>query len=270
MHVGKIGWIGALSPLGAILLLPLFCGTSAAQTATPTLTGCAGHTPPFVQMENGVGANGFSVELFQKIAQKLQRQARIVERPWARCLDEVRSGKIDVAIDAYDDPGRRKIFHYSIPYYTLTPQIFYLASAAPDKLPAHSVAKLRELRGCGLYEYTYEHYDLNEKTMDLGASSDKQMLQKLIAKRCDYAVEELEYVVGGRNTVADWPDEAEVRSYRPAWARGPKLHFLVGHQRAGGQALQIQLNQAITALQKQGETERLGKLYFQSKPVGKP
>lgn len=238
---------------------------STAQAQTQPLTGCASESPPFVHMKEGKGVSGFSVDLFHKIAHSMQRDGQIVDLPWARCLEEVRSGVIDVAVDAYDDPERRQLFHYSQPYYTLTPQIFYLASAAPDVLPAPTVERLRRLKGCGLFEYTYEHYALQAKTLDLGATSDKQLLRKLQAKRCDYAVEELEYVVGARRTETDWPDESNIRSYRPAWAQGPQVHYLVGKKRADGVALLGQLNTAIAAMQKQGEIERLGAGYFQTK-----
>ena len=54
-----------------------------------------------------------------------------------------------------------------------------------------------------MHEYTYEHYDLDARRMDLDADNDLSMLQKLKAGRCDYAVEELEYVIGGRTAVPD-------------------------------------------------------------------
>jgi polar amino acid transport system substrate-binding protein len=257
--------------LSRCLLVVGFCATGAggyADSPVP-LSACAGDTPPFVKMQNGNGVSGFSVDLFGKVAQRLRRHGQIQELPWARCLDQVRAGRVDVAIDAYDDPERHKLFLYSAPYYTLTPQIFYPANADPKLWPVQTVAQLKQFKGCGVHEYTYEHYDLDATTLDLGAGTDKQMLLKLKAKRCAYALEELEYVVGGRNTDTTWPDESDIASYRPTWARGPKLHYLVGRNRADGEELLAQINAAIAVLEKSGDMDKLSHQYLQTKPRGK-
>lgn len=246
-----------------------FPSASMAQGAA-TLSGCASDTPPTVIMKNGRVESGFSVDLFSKAAAQFGRSAVVYDMPWARCLVEVRAGRVDVAIDAFDDPERRKLFHYTKPYHTLTPQIFYRASADPKIWPVKTVTQLKQFKGCGLLGYTYEHYELDAKTIDLGAKSDHQMLQKLIAKRCDYAVEELEYVVGARNSDKQWPDESGLRSYQPSWAKGPRLHFLVGHDNANGQLLQEQLNGALAVLEKQGEVAALRRQYFETKVRPKP
>lgn len=228
------------------------------------LTGCASETPPFVLMNNGRGESGFSVELFKLVATKLQRKADIQELPWARCLDEVKSGRIDLAIDAYDDADRRKLFFYSRAYYTLTPQVFFVPGRKNLVWPVTTVADLKQRSGCGIHEYTYEHYNLEAETLDRGATNDKLMLTKLAAARCDYAIEELEYIIGARAAAADWPDEKNIRSFRPTWARGPQLHYVLGKSRVDGTQLQQQVNTAIVALEKSGEIRRLAKRYFQT------
>ncbi len=86
-----------------------------------TLTGCSSNTPPFVVTKEGKGVSGFSFELFQHVAKQMSRSADVTEMPWARCLVEVKAGRINLAIDAYEDAERRKTFLYSTPYHTLTP-----------------------------------------------------------------------------------------------------------------------------------------------------
>jgi ABC-type amino acid transport substrate-binding protein len=215
-------------------------------------------------MRDGVGIEGFSFDLFQNVARQLGRSSEVKELPWARCLSEVKAGRVDVAIDAYEDADRHKTFHYSTPYYTLTPQIFYVGATAGNALPVTTAQGLKKLNGCGLHEYTYEHYDLDADKLDLGATTDLQMLQKLKIGRCSYALEELEYVIGGRNFNPAWLDETGILSFRPSWARGPQVHFLVGNGRPDGAQLIEQLNAAIGKSSKSGFIKALQRRYFQT------
>ena len=190
------------------------------------------------------------------LATEMKRDLKVLELPWARCLNEVKAARVDIAIDAYDDAERRKIYQYSEPYYTLTPQVFYSTRWSAKVTSAKSASALAKLKGCGVHEYTYEHYDLDAEKMDRGAANDMQMIKKLLAGRCDYAVEELEYIVGQRRTTNGWPDETELRAYQPNWARGPKLHFLVGRTHPDAQHLGRQLDAGIAEFVEQGSRLR--------------
>ena len=226
------------------------------------ITGCASETPPFVLMKDHRGVSGFSVDLLVQIGQHLGRPVEVLERPWARCLEEVKRGDIDVAIDAYDDAERRNQFFYSRAYYTLRPQVFYWRPIYPQGLNVRSGAELQKFAGCGVRGYTYEHYDLDATRMDTGAADDRQMLLKLKAGRCDYAVEELEYIIGSRGKVGGWLDESDLASFEPEWARGPKLHYLIGKGAASREKLHQQIDSAMLALEKSGTLRKLRQKYF--------
>jgi ABC-type amino acid transport substrate-binding protein len=242
---------------GALLSL----GASSAQSL-PALTGCASETPPFILMKDGVGSTGFSVDYFNIVAKRMGRVGVVRDLPWARCLREVEAGKVDVAVDAYEDIERRKKFLYTTPYFTLTPQVFFRPQRAGKGLPAQSAAELAAYSGCGVHEYTYEHYGLDAKRLDRAAKSDKHMFLMLLAGRCDYAVEELEFIIGGRTSEKDWPDDSSLQSYRPSWAKGPQLHYLIGQKRPDAQKLQLAMNAAIEAMEKSGDAKLLRTTYF--------
>lgn len=225
------------------------------------LTGCASQTPPFILMTNGKGTAGFSFELFKTLATQLGYKAEVQELPWARCLMDVKEGKVDVAIDAYDDAERRKVYFYSMPYHKLTPQVFYHASNS--KLPVSTLLQLQRLQGCGIREYTYEHYGLDARLMELGAPNDKTLIEKLNFERCDYAVEELEYIIGGRNYIPGWPDESNIKSFRPMWAQAPSVHFLINKRQSNIDFLK-KLDEAIKAQEKRGFIKALQAKYFQA------
>jgi polar amino acid transport system substrate-binding protein len=227
------------------------------------LTACAGHTPPFILFFDGQPVGGFSFELLMNLSHQMGMRLSVRQLPWARCLQQVRLGKIDLAIDAYEDAERRKVFHYSNPYYTLTPQVFYRANdpaMSPELI--NSRAGLMALKGCGVQGYTYDHYGIDALNMDLGAANDLKMLMKLKAGHCDYALEELEYVIGARQGAGEWMDESALQSFQPAWARGPKVHFLIGKDNATGERLLQSLNRAIGAAQFNGTLASLQKRFF--------
>jgi ABC-type amino acid transport substrate-binding protein len=229
----------------------------------PFLSACAGETAPFVIIKGLVTPTGYSISLFNHIAEQLQRRANFKELPWARCLEDVKAGRIDLAIDAYEDADRRRVFLYSMPYHTLTPQIFYRQEDASRLgFPSLTLPALQKLRGCGVFEYSYEHYGLVAAKMDLGSKNDQAMLTKLSLGRCDYALEELEYVVGGRRTEGNWPDESAISSFQPAWAKPPQLHFLIGQAHPKAQELQLQVNNVIASSEKNGFLKALRKTYF--------
>jgi len=244
-------------------LICLLAGAGAAG-AQPLLSACASHTPPFVLFVQGAPVGGFSYELLSQIATHMGRKLTVSPLPWARCLQDVKSGAIDLAIDAYDDAERRKFYLYSAPYHTLSPQLFYKADSLLDALQIHTVRDLDRFKGCGVRDYSYAHYDLDAATLDRGAADDAKMLLKLKAGHCDYAVEELEYIVGGRSAIAHWPDESDLKSMRPAWAKGPQLHFLIGREHPGAEALLLEIDQAIAAAEKSGHTAALRKRYFEA------
>jgi polar amino acid transport system substrate-binding protein len=217
-------------------------------------------------MKDGKGVGGFSVELFNYVAKSLGRIANVIDMPWARCLNEVQNGRVDVAIDAYEDEERHRKFFYSTSYYTLTPQIFYRKQGGPTSMPVTNAEDLRKLVGCGVREYTYEHYDLDAKTMDLGAHNDQQMLKKVAAGRCDFGLEELEFIIGGRKETPDWPDQSTFASYTPTWARGPQLHFLVGRMHPQGAELQRAIDAGIESAKTDGFLKKLRARHFSTVP----
>ena len=226
------------------------------------LTACASHTPPFVMFDRGVAISGFSYELLQWVSKQVGRELRVIEVPWTRCLNEVKANRINLVIDAYEDAERRKSYLYSSPYHTLTPQIFFRVASRSEMARVTQVKDLVRYKGCGVRDFTYEHYDLDAAKLDLGAVNDQNMLQKLKAGYCDYAVEELEHIIGGRASTAMWPDESDLDSFRPAWARGPKVHFLTGKRNGGALALLSKVDQAIASAEKSGLAGALRKKYF--------
>ena len=185
--------------LGQLLLF-----NSAHAQEIRTVTVCNDPAPPKAVVEKGKQTDDFFTYLIKASFARIGVTAVfITDYPFIRCLSEVENEKIDFVMGAYYDSDRAKIYDYSDHYYTLTPQVFYLAS---NPVVINNVSDLKRYRGCGIYGSSYLHYALNAKDLDLGPGYDS-MFRKLHAKRCDYFVEELEVIRlldgMGRNYIND-------------------------------------------------------------------
>lgn len=72
------------------------------------------HSPPF----NSVGANGVSgedVELAKSLAKKLSMEADIIGCPVVRCLEMMRTGKLDIMFGLFRYPERENYMFYLNP-----------------------------------------------------------------------------------------------------------------------------------------------------------
>lgn len=62
------------------------------------------------------GMQGFSVEVLQAVAQRMGCSLEFVERPWRRTLQELTSGELILAMDAYYNEEREGFAYFSEPY----------------------------------------------------------------------------------------------------------------------------------------------------------
>lgn len=162
---------------------------------------------------------GFSVELVQKVFDRLGRPVRfITDMPWSRCLKQVAAGTIDFALDGYFDAERAKQVSASVSYNTLTPQIYSRRSAP---VLATSAKDLAGLKGCGMAGASYVHYGLDARDLDTGVNSYARLIEKLRRGRCDFFVEEAEVVAGFKLSGLE-----DVRAAPAPWASPPSKHLL--------------------------------------------
>lgn len=217
-----------MKKIAAVALLILALLPAAPATA---ITVCADPDPPpwtyWVRDANNKPTKEFvgaSVDLLREVFSRLKLPVRFVGNfPWSRCLHMVETGQIDFAMDAYYDEERARTFAYSIHYNTLTPQVFYRAD---NPLKIRSTDDLRRYRGCGMLGASYAHYGLRNENLDLGVNTYDGMVQKLLAKRCDYFVEEYEVIVGNRKLGRDYLANTPIRHAPVPGAEAPAKHLI--------------------------------------------
>ncbi len=137
--------------LGALALLFVLSAPVIGQEATPDPAAPAAEPlsvgirviPPFI-MSGAGGYRGFSVDLWDEIAQRLELDATFTERPNVReLLDAVRSGDADVGIAAISiTEEREETLDFSIPMFRAGLQI--LAPATPGLSVLDTIASLMQ------------------------------------------------------------------------------------------------------------------------------
>jgi ABC-type amino acid transport substrate-binding protein len=107
-------------------LLLLAHGAMAQPAAFPELRVATGEAPPFV-MKRGDALTGFSIDLWNAIAEKLRVTTRFIDlgrRGDDAQLDALRNGQADVAISAIPlTPAREARVDFSVPYFDAGLQI---------------------------------------------------------------------------------------------------------------------------------------------------
>lgn len=247
----------------ALLLVCVFLWAGMAR-AEGSVSICSepGDGPPWLYWQKTPGAAtpqklaGFTYDMIHAaFARSGKTVAFRGDLPWARCLKMVAAGEIDLASGAYFSEEREKIYTYSQPYKTLTPQAFMLAGSA---VKIQSIADLRRYRGCGMNGSSYSHYGLRAGDLDQGSRSYAGMIEKLKIKRCEYFVEELEVIAhlnGGRDHYLEDP---KLRHNGVEGATRPAMHLIAAKGSPAALLLPL-FDDAFQKMQKAGEVQKLWK-----------
>ena len=209
-----------------------------------TVTVCFDPTTPAQKSRNDVVPQNPD-EFFSGLIQATFKRVGInviyiTDYPFKRCLNEVQNRRIDFVLGAYFDSERAKIFDYSNHYYTLTPQVFYLAT---KPIVIRALADLKRYHGCGIYGSTYAHYGLRPEELDLGPGYDS-MIKKLRAGRCDYFVEELEVINELKSAGNDYLADGSVLHADVPGAIAPS-RYLVTAKNSPASGLLGKINKAL-------------------------
>ncbi|WP_027710237.1 transporter substrate-binding domain-containing protein [Zooshikella ganghwensis] len=108
--LAKVIKFNFLSVIATFLLLGL--STTANTSQTITLVYNSEPNPPFNTGNHLLDKPGVTVEMLNKVANKLELKIHFVQMPWKRCLHAVNTNKVDGTIDASFKIERLKIGVY--------------------------------------------------------------------------------------------------------------------------------------------------------------
>jgi polar amino acid transport system substrate-binding protein len=157
--------------------------------------------PPFTYLERhderkGPRIVGAAVDALARILGPAGVRYTVELLPWTRCLESIKAGTHDMALNASYADERARDFLMSRAVYELDSDYYYSRQAHPQGLGIHTLADLKRWRVCGLLGYNYATYGLQPQDLDLSPPNFALMLRKISHGRCDVFVEKRQIIAG--------------------------------------------------------------------------
>jgi polar amino acid transport system substrate-binding protein len=167
-----------------------------AWAAPPTIKICDDNSFASFFYSDANGEHGATAEFLSILFTNLHLRYRVDIMPWARCQAYIREGSYDMAIDTAFDPHRLRDYRYTLSYYRLTPQYFYLQSRFPAGLKVNSHQDLKHYQGCGLHGFSYAYFKMQARDLETGSADYAEVIRKTRMGLCDYFLAEQEVIQG--------------------------------------------------------------------------
>lgn len=217
--------------------------------------------PPFIIDTGGVssdsGFDGFDQELLQELASRSGVEIYLLRYPFARSLQDLKVGKIDLITSLAKTPQREKyIGYFSQPYYQCH-TAFYAQPNVAKVIRDYNDLKGRKIgymRGSVYFERFDNDASLNKDPV----LSESQLPGKLLKGRNSVFVGtdcQMDYLLI-KNGLSD---QIVKTAYRPTQA----VNLYIGYSKAAGIEREVlRLDAAMTQLIAEGWVQRLARNYF--------
>jgi polar amino acid transport system substrate-binding protein len=147
------------------------------------------HWPPFrINDENSpTGFRGIDIDITHKLSDALGIPIEIQRHPWARSLEQMRSGQADMITGIAHTPERETFMYYiPVSYYAVRP-VFYA-----QKGKGHLIRSYQDLHGpsvgYSLNSAYFKLFDSDSQIKKVGLSTEIQLLQVLALGRMDVTI----------------------------------------------------------------------------------
>lgn len=140
--------------------------------------------PPFRIIDENAPhkMRGIDIDVLDLFTEKMDIKLRILRIPWSRCLNLMKTGKLDMMTGLAYTEERAKYIHYiKIPYYEVAPA-FYVYVGNRDMVRSYS----------DLYKYSigyvrgssyFEPFNSDSKMNKRPVSYEEQLVQMLVRRR---------------------------------------------------------------------------------------
>lgn len=130
--------------------------------------------------------SGIDVAIVQEIARRLGREVVFVRCPWARCLELMKTGDVDLLSSAYKKPEREEyMLYFSHPFLDKLPIAFYTLKAKKVVINAYEDIYRLETVGVLRGASYFEQFDQDPKVKKFAVASQDQLFPMLLEGRLD-------------------------------------------------------------------------------------
>lgn len=168
-------------------LLLLACSCAWAQSPERPLRVVTDYWPPFRMAGADGQLEGLDIDLLHELEKRTGLRFEIRLQPWARALEDMRSGQADLMTGLARTPEREQYIDYLDPfYYACSPRLYGPASRAAA---VDSYQKLQGLRiGYVLQSAYFEPFDSDASLLKVGVKNEDQLLQMQLRGRVEVMI----------------------------------------------------------------------------------
>ncbi|HET8789933.1 MAG TPA: transporter substrate-binding domain-containing protein [Modicisalibacter sp.] len=214
--------------------------------------------PPFTYKSSNGDWTGFEVELGLAICAEMQAECRITPTGWSGIFPALNAGKIDMIMNSLSiTAARDKVIDFTVPYY-FTPGAYVTAKGNDLQIPEGLDGKILGVQGSTTHA-SFARRALRDSGVEINVyNKQEQVNRDLLAGRVDVIL--ADKVAMTEFIERDAAQGYEIRATAPrheAYGEGVGIGL-----REDDDALEEQLNTAITAVLENGTCSQLSTQYF--------
>jgi polar amino acid transport system substrate-binding protein len=223
--------------------------------------------PPyaFYERTKGVKSNkiiGYSVDFFDEILKKNKLKATYSLIPWSRCLEGVKKGEYDMALNATVNPERLEQFLPTEAYYILSESYIYKTGNNLAKVQSTKDFKKKII--CGQKGYNYTYLEIEDTDIKYSMNSFPAAIEMIKSNRCDLMPVNTEVVLGYKIIgVGNYLNDPALKIEKIPGVSGTEYVMLVSKSRPYSNELLKLINSGIADLKNSKIEKELKHNYFQ-------
>ena len=169
--------------------------------------------PPYsyYQIKNKIKSNnviGFSVDYLNEILKSKNIVAKYSLIPWPRCLEAVKKGEYDLALNATKNPEREREFLMTDSFFSVRTA---LISRADAQLKVDNLSDLKKYKICAQTGYNYSYLGIEDKDIEFKSNTFDSAIKMVKGKRCDFISVDYEVLLGYKLVgIGNYVDDREL------------------------------------------------------------
>lgn len=173
-----------------VLLLGVLFST-ATHASSETLRYAIFPAPPFMIFSEDSTAEeitGIDVDIVRSIAKRMGLKIEFIKCTWARALDLMQSGEVDLLSSAYRKPDREKFMRYfDVPFLEQLPVAFYCRTDSGIHVDRYE--DLHSMNAVGVQNGAsyFKRFDEDAAIRKIPINTQNQLFEMLLAGRFDCA-----------------------------------------------------------------------------------